>query len=531
MRTIWLNLAWKEWHEHKWKLAALVATLCGVMALMLLSIDRRGSSEGPLLALRVVLVMCIVPLAIFIGLGTAAGERSRGTLSFMQALPVPMWRVALNKVFFGLVTIAGAALLTLLFVYVWCKIHALAGTPYHTAEQPDSSVPFSFGIRNWFGNSALAILCVAFSFYIWTIACGVNSKDEVSAGAVALLAMVLWTVLISYAVHWLFDPPRPGFITGVFPQRLAVIAVSTTPGGALTLERWVSSNHIRDVLGLGIFAAIVSHLGLAAWYVLRFGRITNREVRSPQVAIQSANQIDWLGSPRSSAFMSVAWKQFRESMPIVLAGLAGIIGITAATQLTEWAEFDNPTFHVGEIYNGIAVVLGFVMAMVIGVGVCFYDVQPPLNAFWRSRPINADLWFCCKFITGLVVLLAAIYVPMFLIWAMGDSTGVNKLDFTGAYTLPIAHVAVFASAVAMTCLIRNAIYAAILSVVFMYLGVLLAFATWYVAAFVGWASPNSRIWIEPTLMQGTTGLITSLVISTLIAWLAMRNDWGKTNRY
>ena len=48
--------------------------------------------------------MCIVPLAIFVGLGTAAGERSRGTLAFLQALPVPMWRVALHKLIAGLLT-------------------------------------------------------------------------------------------------------------------------------------------------------------------------------------------------------------------------------------------------------------------------------------------------------------------------------------------------------------------------------------------------------------------------------------------
>lgn len=299
----------------------------------------------------------------------------------------------------------------------------------------------------------------------------------------------------------------------------------------MTLQQWLFSNHFEGILGLGILAAVVAHLGLITWYVCRFGRITNREVRSQQIAVQSANQIGWLGPPRSSAFASVAWKQLRESLPIVLATLAGIIGITAATQLTEWAEFDRPTMHVGEIYNGIAVVLGFVMALVIGVGVCFYDVQPSLNTFWRSRPIQPDLWFCCKFVTGLVVLLVAIYAPMVLIWAMGDSTGVNKLDFRGVYLLPIAHIAVFASAVAMTCLIRNAIYAAILSIAFMYLGVLVAFAAWYIAALVGWAVPNPYIWWEPTLMQGTTGLITSLVISTLIAWVAMRNDWGKASRY
>ena len=108
MRTIWQSLAWKEWHEHKWKLAALLAIMWGVA---MLSADRNGTTErfsesGSSLAIG------IVPLAIFIGLGTAAGERSRGTMPFLQALPVPMWRVALHKLAFGLVTIILPALLT-----------------------------------------------------------------------------------------------------------------------------------------------------------------------------------------------------------------------------------------------------------------------------------------------------------------------------------------------------------------------------------------------------------------------------------
>jgi hypothetical protein len=531
MRTISLSLAWKEWHEHKWKLASLVATLCGITGSMMLTyVDHRTPAHEILPAVRAILVVCIVPLAMFIGLGTAAGERSRGTMPFLQALPVPMWHVALNRIVFGLATIVGAVLLTLLFVYASCIFFNVADVPNWTIMRPDSGDPFSFGIRNAFGDSAAAILCMAFSFYIWTIACGVNRKDEVSAGAVALVVMVIWTVLIAYAVLGFFDPPRGGLIA-VFWKRLAVIALSTAPGGVMTMTKSFSSNETGDFLGIGLFTAAVTHTALTAWYVQRFGRITNLEVRSPQVAKRSGKEFEWLGPPRSSAFVSVAWKQLRESAPIVMAGLAGIIGIVAATQLNEWWMLDRPTMHVGEIYNAIAVVLGFVMAMVIGIGVCFYDVQPQLNTFWRSRPIQPDLWFWCKYITGLTVLLTAIYAPMFIIRALGDASGMEKFNFPDVYTLPISHAAVFAAAVAMTCLVRNAIYAAILSISFMYLGVLLAYCAWVLAALFGWATPNRRIWWEPTMVQLATGLLTSIVISTITAWLAMRNDWGRKSRY
>ena len=54
MRTIWFNLAWKEWHEHKWKLAALIATMWSVTALIL-----RERGVWVIDAVRVTLVMCI----------------------------------------------------------------------------------------------------------------------------------------------------------------------------------------------------------------------------------------------------------------------------------------------------------------------------------------------------------------------------------------------------------------------------------------------------------------------------------------
>ncbi len=106
----------------------------------------------------------------------------------------------------------------------------------------------------------------------------------------------------------------------------------------------------------------------------------------------------------------------------------------------------------------------------------------------------------------------------------------GKNNFPDAYVFPIVHVAVFASAIAMMCLVRHALYAAILGVAFMYLGVLLAVAAWYIAGLVGWLGPNPRIMWEPTLMQVATALIASIVISTLVAWFAMRNDWGRRAR-
>src|SRR3972149_3351379 len=112
MRSVWHSLAWKEWQEHKWKLASIVAILWGVTALALLM----AGQEMFDLALGL-LFLSIVPLAVFVGLGAAANERSSGTLPFLQSLPVPMWRVALSKLLFGLLTIIAPIVLTVLLFY------------------------------------------------------------------------------------------------------------------------------------------------------------------------------------------------------------------------------------------------------------------------------------------------------------------------------------------------------------------------------------------------------------------------------
>ena len=66
MRTIWLSLAWKEWHEHKWKLAALTAVLCGANAfvLYLINPDKRQDLFD---AIYFMAIGCAIPLALFIG--------------------------------------------------------------------------------------------------------------------------------------------------------------------------------------------------------------------------------------------------------------------------------------------------------------------------------------------------------------------------------------------------------------------------------------------------------------------------------
>src|SRR4029079_5622139 len=99
MRSIWHSLAWKEWNEHKWKLVSILAVMWCLMAFVVVM---AGLSDRPVRteSFQVSALLGGIPMAVFVGLSIAAGEQSRGTLPFLQSLPVPMWRVALHKLGF-----------------------------------------------------------------------------------------------------------------------------------------------------------------------------------------------------------------------------------------------------------------------------------------------------------------------------------------------------------------------------------------------------------------------------------------------
>ena len=75
MRTIWHNLLWKEWHEHKWKMLSLVA--------ITVSIPLASLYDGPetfFLSITSVLIASVFLSALFIGMGVAPPTPSWGSM-------------------------------------------------------------------------------------------------------------------------------------------------------------------------------------------------------------------------------------------------------------------------------------------------------------------------------------------------------------------------------------------------------------------------------------------------------------------
>lgn len=515
MRTIWHSLAWKEWHEHKWKLVAITAVLCGVAALILVV----AGSHDKIALMTPFVTLGIIPLAVFVGLGAAANERSRNTLPFLQSLPVPMWRAALMKLACGTATLLASITLTLGFICVWLMIsQSLRFDPSIAVRE---AVKDSF-TGYWFFDGLLLSGSAAISFITWSAATGVNRKDEVSAGAVALTAIVGWWLVIALTSSAVYRS-----IQRQPPDWFFALLVPTAPAGILPLFE----PQLQRLLPLGMGIAVTTHLALATWYVRRFGRIEKLEVRSHQTAVRDIVHPGWLSAPRRSALTAIAWKQYRESAPLALAGIAGCVSITGITVLAEaymggrWR-----TEFVGEVYPKMAVVFGMFVALVAGIGVCFNDMQPKINSFWRSRPIQPDGWFWSKFATGLFIVLTSTYIPIAVLVAL-DLADFNSWNFPEAFAIPVAQMALFAAAVMTTCLVRHAVYAAILSLSVVYLGTLVGLGLWFLAGLLHLVPLNSDRWWEPSEAQIAFGMALSFVTSTIIAWLATRYDWGRKSRY
>lgn len=515
MNSIWYSLAWKEWHEHKWKLVAITAVLWGVIALVL---HLSNTEELLELSARFVII-CMIPLAIFIGLGAAANERSRNTLPFLQALPMPMCRAALMKLVVGSLAVIAAIVLALGFLYLRTLIAAFTGTDFSAALREVTRDSFT---GNWYFDYVLLGSAIATSFFVWAAASGVNRKDEVSAGAWALAVMAGWCLLIASCVYVIYQGHAP-------PRWLATLAVCTVPAGFLQLGDPDSGGYLP--LGVGI--ALGTHLAMSAWYVRRFGRIEKLDVRSPQVAVRDTSHPEWLLAPRRSALTAIAWKQFRETAPIALVGVTVSVGFTLIAVLVDVFEGERWRAGelIGEVYPKMSVGAGMFIALVAGIGVCFTDMEPKLNAFWRSRPITPDGWFWCKYLTGLMVILTTVYAPVGVLWLCGLAD-FSTWTYPESLAIPVVQLAVFAAAVMTTCLVRHAVYAAILSVGVVYVGVLTGLELWYVAGLAGWVELPRYGWMEPVDHAPVVlGLTLSFFASTAIAWLAVRYDWGRKSRY
>ena len=505
--AIWRSLLWKEWREHRWKLAALVVVVIG-LHLWVLDATKPGTAHYANAFWATLLIVLPIGSA-FIAMGLAAGEQSQRTASFMRSSPVNLSWLAIAKLAVGVATIAAtiaiAAALTRTVVAV---ADALSWQSDASSLESLDSLRDLYETGGWFLTALLIGVSVSASLILWMAAPAVNSKSEVRAGAIGLIVVVAcWTLLAwgVYLVNRGMDPNSD--------QRVVIAHIAAMlPGGV-----WVALIALDGLAGQTylLFPYLATHVPLAWWYITRFGHNGDRErARLSDATPLVAPTPVWLGPARRSPLTSLLWKHARECAPIVLAGAIGAAGLTVILVCLNYNQpgvlyVPNKLLDLtGESVLVAFMTLGCCAGLVSGAGVLTSELEPRLYTFWRTRPIPIDLWFAIAFLGGLALLIVVFGVPIAVAYRLIEPS--DRQSEPGLSTLLAIVVLSYVSGAFTASFVRNAVYASLLG-----LGVMA----------IAFASVISE-WIAiPEAWHGVATLAVSALLG-VAAWVCVRNDWS-----
>ncbi|HXT59283.1 MAG TPA: hypothetical protein VN699_11650, partial [Pirellulales bacterium] len=189
-----------------------------------------------------------------------------------------------------------------------------------------------------------------------------------------------------------------------------------------------------------------------------------------------------LAAPRGRPWRAMAWKQWREAAPLGLAGAGLIVGMTSLCATLGWLAsgeiYWSASNELPHFLNCATVIVGTLVALVVGTASFAADVQPGLWTFWRSRPIPPALWFWPKYFSGAAAVLAFLDLPLaalYLVAAVGNWSIAFPEGILAC--APLLHLLAYSFAVCAICWVRRAVYAGILAFGFV-AGVLLAPEGW-----------------------------------------------------
>jgi ABC-type transport system involved in multi-copper enzyme maturation permease subunit len=222
-------LFWKEWCEHRWKLAYGCVLLMGFVAVGLRS---RIVQDAVIVVFAAVGGSVLMPLLV--GMGLVAAERSDGSLEMLLALPVRSWKIFAVKMAMGTLVCVGPI--------VGCMVLSLAMAAGREMSASRIIVPYLGGV-------AFSIVML-----VWMVAFSIRQPSEARAGLVGIAVFMVWFFMIILDESaWLLDGS----------------SLVITPFGIFdcTLDR----NY--DILPKVISVQLVIGFCLMMWAAYRFGKL------------------------------------------------------------------------------------------------------------------------------------------------------------------------------------------------------------------------------------------------------------------
>jgi hypothetical protein len=506
MQSIWLSLVWKEWREYRWKLAALSAVMI-VLPLFFEAWLGDNSLQTSMTLLLGTLFCYGFSTAMFLGMNVAARENGVGTIGFLRSLPIPAWKAASAKLLVASIVATIPIVLLIALSYGYCRAGFIQGvdvTDHFISLSIDPKIPTLAG-HLW--HYLWAAVIGTLSLLWWVAALGVNRSDEIRAGAIGFLGfVVIWSCggyLLRLADKHQLQLLEDGlvFIIAAFPAGILML-IAPDASGPLTEK--------AALMFVAFYAiSLIGHVGVVGWFLYRFGRVSPKTGRGEEVLSKTAVSVS-LKAPFKSQLSAIAWKQMRETGPLAVLALPAILamsGFAAWVSPHEWLDFSL-------IFLQAVATMSFFVVLVAGIGLYLEELTPGLNHFWRSRPNDLRLWFWMKYLSGILVLITILGIPLFLAgWSQLSEFHNPERNVLWGGTLFGVWFFVITYSLAMTyqCLVRQPIYAVVLTL-----------ATLWLVVFV----LNDPFDVKPHPAMVATGMIVSLAVVVALAWKTVKHDWG-----
>lgn len=453
------SLIWKQWRESK---VYLIIYLCWMILAAIYCVayelsHRYYAAIGHFNGLASSFTMCA---ALFLAMRTAQGEQTAGTLSFTAALPISLRRVALVRIAGAIAALSipllvAAGMLAIALTtglieqavprdtenYIQLSLRAVA--PLSTALEQLASVT---AINLLGGMELLLLLCL--------LGCLLRSQAHVGF----LGALISLGFMIAQGIFW-YGPRQPAaqLIYGsLFPHSLSINWGYGAEDGSfadheLAKYRW---------LALGLSIPLLTFLGYL--FTLLYGRLRRgTSAEAGRYRLRIPPLWSYLPLRLTNRWSALIWLEARQSWPLAIWGL--LLAMLIAVVSSKIDSHSSDPALLAELPHTVAFV-GMLWAVVVGSAIYSAELRPGLGGFWRSRPISAGMWFCCKYFVGLTAVLIVLdAVTILMNWnAPRDHESGVSWTYLGCF--PIIHAFMYALAVLGTCWLRKPVIGGILAI-------------------------------------------------------------------
>jgi hypothetical protein len=449
------SLIHKEWRQWRTPLAVCSGwILCCVFYVVAYECTRQF--RAPVAAFSAASLLYTLLAAIFLGMKTALGEQTQGTLGFSLSLPVSRRRLAWTRLAGGALTLAlpvvvGAVVMTpILFsgIIEQAQVRPPSGAYVSMLKRPSLSAAEAAGLL-WTVTAIAVANGVQFLLILSIF--GARRRSESHVGFFGAVLAFAWLVLPGLRI--VFEGVN-GWLGALLPGSLVIHWGYGGEGGSY------SDLDLGRPLWVPLAVNLLVLLLLAEWFARRYGtRLLSRRSRPALRWRRWPALWSRIPVPLPGRAAALVWINLRQSLPVAVSGLM----LAALLTLAQFSVYERGQTFRSQLPSSTWFVAA-VWATVVGVGIFAAELRPGLSDFWRSRPIHVGSWFWCKFLTGLIAVLVVLDgVTIWVSWGtrIGSTTG---MSWSYIACMPIFHATLYAMAVLAVCLTRRPVAGGLLAV-------------------------------------------------------------------